>query len=694
MPQVSTTHCRVAVVAPNGTEIVLTSPFAATGLLRVETDKDLSQAVGGFTLMLDGLRAPDGRTWAHRIPRRSLVFIAMDRPGTPDLSVRDATVMIGLTEQHSIQESMSEAQESRLVQVHGREIASVLLDVTLLYHPHLAENPSYGTLTLQSKSLEDRQMTSLIANPLLIAQGDPRTILQIILERYLFYGGKPPAETSTISRDTDATPLPQHPLISLDMPGLTLADILVPQYDAWKMFQPAWIPYGQFPAQVGSLYNYLHLFIDRAFQEFFTRIEDGVSAIHFRGKPFKHKYVDRDNPGTRFKSNETEPTLQTLRLDPADILTHQRQLDTNQIYNFFVVLPRGFADSSINKHFIYDVMPQVVTDHTHPSFVGRYGLRVMRVQSPYLDGRLYGHVPQQEAPVTGQPLTPQPVAAGTWAAKANTYATQAGIIAAERPWFVAMIHAESSFDPNARHTNTNKSEDQGIAQFNNRTAPTTVGLVNPFDPDNALQAAARYWQQIRAQVGPDPRLIVAGYNAGPQAVLMAKGVPPASAKHVARVASYVPRYQGMSGAPDPAPVATGQQGASESSPIVPASAIPDLIKTAQWWGSILRAWYDTGGELWSGTLTVRGHPVWNIGHRLLTSDSVGEWEAYIEGIRHTYDGRTGQYLTHIRYTRGWYLDKAITQQMWDEGQTGVTDATGGPPVIDPETGEVVTTPQA
>jgi hypothetical protein len=48
--------------------------------------------------------------------------------------------------------------------------------------------------------------------------------------------------------------------------------------------------------------------------------------------------------------------------------------------------------------------------------------------------------------------------------------------------------------------------------------------------------------------------------------------------------------------------------------------------------------------------------------------------------------RTGQYLTHLRITRGWYLNAAIIQQLYAEGQTGVVATEGGPPTINPTTG--------
>ena len=88
-------------------------------------------------------------------------------------------------------------------------------------------------------------------------------------------------------------------------------------------------------------------------------------------------------------------------------------------------------------------------------------------------------------------------------------------------------------------------------------------------------------------------------------------------------------------------------------------------------------------------MTVRGHPRWNIGHRLLTRDERGDWEAYIEGVAHQYDMRTGQYLTQLRITRGWYLSATIAGQMAEEGQIPVTDVRGGPQTLDPATGQPV-----
>jgi len=86
------------------------------------------------------------------------------------------------------------------------------------------------------------------------------------------------------------------------------------------------------------------------------------------------------------------------------------------------------------------------------------------------------------------------------------------------------------------------------------------------------------------------------------------------------------------------------------------------------WAGILRAWYDHGSQLSMGSLIVRGHPAWNIGHRLVTTDARGEREFYIEGVSHRYDIRTGMYTVALRVTRGWYLDGKTDELLMGGGQ--------------------------
>jgi Transglycosylase SLT domain len=677
MEQVSTTQCRVSLYAPNGTPFAFEPVEVGMGLLGVETSKDLNQAVGSFTLTFDGREGEDRRRWDERIPRRALAFIHMERQGS-DQSEADTTVMIGLTDLHSVQETYTQAAPRRRVTIAGRELSCVILDAMLYYDPYLAINEGAGTLTLQTKEFGPVRL-SLIANPALVVGGlDPAFILRKILDTFLFVGGESPATLQAAG--PEGMPLPQQPLIALNLPGMRLARLLDANYDGWSTFVPGVkVPISHFPVSVGSLWNYLHLYIDRNFQEFFTRVEDGQCRIHFRGKPFKHEYV---TSGTRFQeAAETKDTLQTLTLDPADIVSLQLARDTAQVYNIFKVLPRGFSNSHGQVNWRYRIQPQVVADEDHPSFVGRYGVRLLEVQSMYLSPYDAEPGPAAQVPPPPRPLKPSPAAAKDYAGLANQIAAQQGIPAELRPWFVASIERESSWNPNADGT----SGEKGLGQLMPGTIAQVGGITNPYDPVQSLTGAAKYWNYLRGlpNIGNNPQLILAGYNAGPGSVVGGK-VPRAAEPHVRAVTALVPRYQSVAGVP-PAPVPAPAPVAAQAD-----SATLPMIETAEQWAAILRAWYDMGGELLSGTVVVRGHPRWNVGHRLLCSaDPRGPWEAYIEGVRHTYDVRTGQYLTILRLTRGWSLSPAWTLQLVQEGQTTIEGAVGGPPTLDPETGEPV-----
>ena len=95
----------------------------------------------------------------------------------------------------------------------------------------------------------------------------------------------------------------------------------------------------------------------------------------------------------------------------------------------------------------------------------------------------------------------------------------------------AQLFQESGFRPDA----VSHSDAQGIAQF----IPSTWahwghdedgdGAASPFDPVDAVPAAARYDCALArdlADIPGDPAaLMLAGYNAGPQAVRAARGIP-------------------------------------------------------------------------------------------------------------------------------------------------------------------------
>ena len=84
-------------------------------------------------------------------------------------------------------------------------------------------------------------------------------------------------------------------------------------------------------------------------------------------------------------------------------------------------------------------------------------------------------------------------------------------------FFVRVIWKESSFRPGAVGPVTRSGERaQGIAQFMPKTAAER-GLLDPFDPVQALPKAAQFLRRLRAQFG-NLGLAAAAYNAGSKRV--------------------------------------------------------------------------------------------------------------------------------------------------------------------------------
>ncbi|MEN3357441.1 MAG: hypothetical protein V7637_1423 [Mycobacteriales bacterium] len=96
----------------------------------------------------------------------------------------------------------------------------------------------------------------------------------------------------------------------------------------------------------------------------------------------------------------------------------------------------------------------------------------------------------------------------------------------------AQLFQESRFNPKA----TSPVGAQGIAQFMPGTWPSWGkdengnGVASPWEPEDAIPAAARYdcaiAKQVAAVPGDAAGLMLAGYNAGPGAVIQFDGIPP------------------------------------------------------------------------------------------------------------------------------------------------------------------------
>jgi Transglycosylase SLT domain/D-alanyl-D-alanine carboxypeptidase/Putative Flp pilus-assembly TadE/G-like len=116
------------------------------------------------------------------------------------------------------------------------------------------------------------------------------------------------------------------------------------------------------------------------------------------------------------------------------------------------------------------------------------------------------------------------------------------IVRASQRWNVgaallsAQIYAESNFNPFAH----SPAGAQGIAQFMPGTAQA-LGLDNPFDPEQAIDAQAHLMRDLLRRFGSVP-LALAAYNAGAGAVEQYGGIPP-----FAETRAYVAKILGLLG---------------------------------------------------------------------------------------------------------------------------------------------------
>lgn len=116
---------------------------------------------------------------------------------------------------------------------------------------------------------------------------------------------------------------------------------------------------------------------------------------------------------------------------------------------------------------------------------------------------------------------------------ANTYNVPVALL-------LAMGQVESGFDPNV----VSGAGAIGIMQLMPGTA-ASLGVENPYDPRQNIMGGAKYVAQLIEQFRDFPNaleLVIAGYNAGPQAVVNAGYQVPAyteTQNHVRKVMEYL-----------------------------------------------------------------------------------------------------------------------------------------------------------
>lgn len=84
-----------------------------------------------------------------------------------------------------------------------------------------------------------------------------------------------------------------------------------------------------------------------------------------------------------------------------------------------------------------------------------------------------------------------------------------------------LVRQESNFNPYA----VSHCGAMGLGQLMPETA-RHLGVVDPFNASQNLEGAAKYLRQLLDKFGGDVQKALAGYNAGPGAVMKHNGVPP------------------------------------------------------------------------------------------------------------------------------------------------------------------------
>jgi soluble lytic murein transglycosylase-like protein len=112
---------------------------------------------------------------------------------------------------------------------------------------------------------------------------------------------------------------------------------------------------------------------------------------------------------------------------------------------------------------------------------------------------------------------------------------------------------ESGFNPNATNHNANGTTDWGVMQLNDTTVQT-MGVSNPLDPAQNIDAGVRLIANLLAKYGGDPYQALWAYASGSGNVGPGKTPNTIAANFIQYVMNYrggIPLAPGSASPPDP-----------------------------------------------------------------------------------------------------------------------------------------------
>lgn len=145
----------------------------------------------------------------------------------------------------------------------------------------------------------------------------------------------------------------------------------------------------------------------------------------------------------------------------------------------------------------------------------------------------------------------------TIASAASTYGIDPNLL-------TQVIKAESNGDPNA----VSSAGAMGLVQLMPGTA-SSLGVTNPFDPNQSINAGAKYLSQLLKQFGGDTSLALAAYNWGPYnvATYTTDSWPTETQNYVAKILNNLSGGQSSISVSSPMPVSSNS---FDWNPIIPS----------------------------------------------------------------------------------------------------------------------------